>query len=239
MWPFTKKYSILDSGIFKGWTDRHSHILYGVDDGIRTLEDSLAVLAYYEELGVGTVWCTPHIMEDMPNEPDELKERFAKLQEAYDNNCNPEKKIVLKLSAENMLDTLFAERLEKGMLMPYGDNGDELLVETSYVQPPFRFEQLLQDIRKAGYHPVLAHPERYRYMNFDYYEKLRGQGVRLQLNVLSLTGGYGKGAKENAERMLAEGMYTYQGSDLHNLSSFQRAITDKVLKKDVLELLSV
>lgn len=229
MWPFSKKYTLLESGVFQGWTDRHSHILYGVDDGIRTLEDSLAVLKYYEEIGVNTVWCTPHIMEDMPNEPEELKERFAKLCEAYKGN------ITLHLAAENMLDSLFVERLEKGELMPYGDNGDELLVETSYVQPPYRFTHLLQDIRKAGYHPVLAHPERYRYMDFDYYERLHSQGIRFQMNITSLAGAYGEKVKENAEELLEAGFYTYQGSDVHRLSSLQHAFNEKVLKKEIKE----
>lgn len=233
MWPFTKKYTLLETGLFNGWTDCHSHILYGVDDGIRTVDDSLAVLAFYEELGVSKVWLTPHIMEDMPNEPEELQERFASLQEAYDKVCNPDKKIQLRLSAENMLDALFLKRFEKGQLLPYGETGKELLVETSYVQPPFQFRKILQDIRSAGYTPVLAHPERYRYMEWKDYEELTAQGVRFQMNVVSLTGGYGPHAKKNAEDLLAECKYEYQGSDLHSLRAFQFALNDKKVSKDV------
>ena len=62
-----KKSSIADSMFLQGRTDRHTHILFGVDDGIRQLEDSLAVLRYEESLGVTDVWCTPHVMEDVPN----------------------------------------------------------------------------------------------------------------------------------------------------------------------------
>ena len=68
-----RKQSLLESGVLKGLTDRHSHILFGVDDGLRTLEDSLAVLAYYEEIGISEVWCTPHIMEDVPNATEALR----------------------------------------------------------------------------------------------------------------------------------------------------------------------
>lgn len=238
MWPFTKKYTLLDTDFFKGWTDHHSHILFGVDDGIRTLDDSLAVLAYYEELGVSKVWLTPHIMEDMPNEPSELKERFARLSEAYDKACNPERKIKLCLSAENMMDMLFVKRLEEGNLMPYGDNGQELLVETSYVQPPTQFKKILMDIKKAGFTPVLAHPERYRYMGEKSYEELQEMGVRFQMNVISLVGGYGESARKNAEFLLSENKYSYSGSDLHHLGAFRNALSAKVLKKDVMELIN-
>ena len=80
---FNKKVSLTECGLFYNWIDRHSHILPGVDDGIRTIEDSMNVLRYYEQIGVDDVWLTPHIMEDCPNEPYELKERFEELCEAY------------------------------------------------------------------------------------------------------------------------------------------------------------
>ena len=158
MWPFSSKYNLLQSGIFNGWTDRHSHILPGVDDGIQSIKDSLAILTMYEQMGVKKVWLTPHIMEDCPNTPEKLKVRFEELESAYQG------KIELSLSAENMMDGLFVKRLEQGILMPYGDNQDELLIETSYVQPPMGMEGILRDMRKAGYTPVLAHPERYLYL---------------------------------------------------------------------------
>ena len=64
---FNGRTSIMGSGVLQGATDRHSHILFGVDDGIQTLEESLSALAREEELGVEEVWCTPHVMEDVPN----------------------------------------------------------------------------------------------------------------------------------------------------------------------------
>ena len=73
MWPFTRKRTLGDIGIFNGLTDCHSHILPGVDDGVRTMEESLAILDRYERLGMKTVWLTPHIMEDVPNKTADLK----------------------------------------------------------------------------------------------------------------------------------------------------------------------
>ena len=121
---FKKK--IENTSVFTGYTDWHSHLLPGVDDGIKTFDDSLSILNRYEELGVRRVWLTPHIMEDIPNTTESLRQRFDELQSRYTGN------IQLSLAAENMLDNLFEERLERGDLLPIGDNGDQLLVETMW-----------------------------------------------------------------------------------------------------------
>ena len=231
MWPFSSKYNLLQSGIFNGWTDRHSHILPGVDDGIQSVKDSLAILTMYEQMGVKKVWLTPHIMEDCPNTPEKLKVRFEELESAYQG------KIELSLSAENMMDGLFVKRLEQGILMPYGDNQNELLIETSYVQPPMGMEGILRDMRKAGYTPVLAHPERYLYMDAEKYENIKEMGVKFQLNVTSLIGAYGKQVKERAEYLLNEGYYNYSGSDAHSYHAIQRAFVHKSLKKDTISVI--
>ena len=231
MWPFSSKYNLLQSGIFNGWTDRHSHILPGVDDGIQSVKDSLAILTMYEQMGVKKVWLTPHIMEDCPNTPEKLKVRFEELESAYQG------KIELSLSAENMMDGLFVKRLEQGILMPYGDNQNELLIETSYVQPPMGMEGILRDMRKTGYTPVLAHPERYLYMDAEKYENIKEMGVKFQLNVTSLIGAYGKQVKERAEYLLNEGYYNYSGSDAHSYHAIQRAFEHKSLKKDTISVI--
>ena len=227
MWPFSSKYNLQQSGIFDGWTDRHSHILPGVDDGIQTVKESLAILSMYEQMGVKKVWLTPHIMEDCPNTPDKLKARFEELKSTYQGN------IQLALAAENMMDSLFVKRLEQGILMPYGDNQDELLIETSYVQPPMRMEGILRDLQKAGLTPVLAHPERYLYMDAEKYENIKEMGVKFQLNVTSLIGAYGNQVKERAEYLLNEGYYNYSGSDAHSYHAIQRAFEHKALKKNM------
>ena len=94
MWPFKKRIPLKDSGIFEGFTDYHSHILPGVDDGAQTMEEALETLRLYEELGIKSVWLTPHIMEDMPNTTTHLRERHAELQAAYSGP------ITLHLAAE-------------------------------------------------------------------------------------------------------------------------------------------
>ena len=222
----SSKKKLIDTGFLKGATDWHSHILPGVDDGIQNMRDSLDVLGYYEQIGISEVWLTPHIMEDMPNTPDELRARYQELQDAYQGP------IQLNLAAENMLDNLFNERLAANNLLPIGPKGDHLLVETSYFQPPIDFWETLKKIQELGYTPILAHPERYRYMNESDYERLVSEKIKLQMNIVSLAGGYGKPAQIKAQMLLSQGHYSFYGSDLHFLPHFRQAIYAKVIRKE-------
>ena len=196
-------------------TDWHSHLLPGVDDGVQTLDESLEALSYYELLGITEVWLTPHIMEDIPNTTTELRDVFCQLTEAYKGN------IKLHLAAENMIDNLFDQRLEADDLLPLGDNKN-LLVETSYFNPPMNFYKRLERIKDCGYTPVLAHPERYVYMGRSDYQRLKSMGILFQLNLPSLSGMYGRQAKKNAEWLLASGFYNLLGTDIHSLADHQQ-----------------
>jgi len=228
---FNTKKKLLSTGILKGATDWHSHILPGVDDGIPRMEDALAVLEYYEEIGINEVWLTPHIMEDIPNTTEELRARYAELTEAYSGS------VKLNLAAENMLDNLFDERFAAKDLLPIGPMGDHLLVETSYFQPPINLYGTLKAIREAGFQPILAHPERYQYMEEKDYEYLVSRNVKLQMNLVSLAGGYGKVAQEKARTLLAKGYYSFFGSDLHRLNHFKEAVNANSLRKETVEQL--
>lgn len=233
MWFFKKKEKEKQNIIkLIGFTDYHSHILPGVDDGVQTMDEALEILRLYEELGVKAVWLTPHIMEDIPNTTAHLRDRFAELQAAYTGG------VQLHLAAENMLDNLFGERLEKNDLLPLGENSDHLLVETSYFSPPMGLSNILLRIKTKGYYPVLAHPERYLYMGETDYRQLLGMGVKFQLNLFSLTDTYGKTTKKKAEWLMKNKFYHLCGSDIHQLASV-KTITDKKIPRDALLLMSL
>ena len=222
MWPFRKKQTLEESGFFRGFTDWHCHILPGVDDGVQTVDKALQILTEYERLGVKEVWLTPHIMEDVPNTTQHLRERFAELQAAYRGS------VVLNLASENMLDNLFEERLNKNDLLPIGKDGRHLLVETSYFNPPMGLQNILLRIKAKGYIPILAHPERYQYMGESDYQQMKSMNVLFQLNQFSLLGLYGKEVQKQAKLLKKQGMYEYIGTDLHHIKTLRNALNFRI-----------
>ncbi len=228
---FNRRTSILESGLLKGAVDQHSHILYGLDDGVKTQEDSLAILRFLEEQGVSEVWFTPHVMEDVPNTTEGIRARFEDLKAVYTGGLR------LHLAAEYMIDTLFEDRLARRDLLEHGE--DVVLVETSAIAPPINLWAVLEQMLKSGYRPLIAHPERYRYMNRDDYRELHNMGCLLQLNLPSIVGFYGETARQRAEYLLDKGWYRMVGSDCHRFKAIQAQYSAKELKKDTLAKLSV
>lgn len=218
---FSIKKSIQQTNLLQGFCDIHSHLLYGVDDGSGSPEESLQALEGLEKQGIKTLWLTPHIMEDVPNSTDALKNRYNELSALYKGPIH------LHLAAEYMLDNLFEQRWQTNDLLPLANQ--YLLVETSCLTPPLGFDSLLFDIRNGKYRPLLAHPERYLYMQPSDYEKYKKRGISFQLNLLSLAGSYGKEACRKARYLLHKGWYDLVGTDIHHPELFERAIAQKCL----------
>ena len=129
-----------------------------------------------------------------------------------------------------MLDNLFEERLKKNDLLPLGENSDHLLVETSYFSPPMGLNNILLRIKVKGYHPVLAHPERYVYMGESDYRQLKEMGVKFQLNLPSIAGMYGDRAKKKAMWLLSEKVIDCIGTDIHHDDMFQKFICTSITR---------
>ena len=227
---FNRRQSIQDSGLLKGAVDNHSHILYGLDDGVKKQEDSLAILRWLEEQGVSEVWFTPQVMEDVPNTTEGIRARFEELKAVYDGGLQ------LHLAAEYMIDTLFEERLEQRDLLEHGE--EVVLVETSAIAPPINLWNVLEQMLKAGYRPLIAHPDRYRYMEPSDYKELHNMGCFLQMNLPSIVGFYGESARQRAQYLLDKGWYRMVGSDCHRFKAIQSQYTAKELKKDTIAKLS-
>ena len=228
MWFFNKKTTIAASGILQGAADHHSHILPGVDDGVETIAEALHILATYETLGIKAVWLTPHIMEDIPNNAEKLRTRFEELKATYTGD------IQLHLAAEYMIDNHLRKLLDDNKeLLPIGTTGKHILVETSYYNAPMRMNETLQQIKSLGYYPLLAHPERYMYLDNADYIKLHSQGVKFQLNLVSLAGGYGKAVQKKALWLLNHGLYSVAGSDLHCEEAIEYITKCKLSEKEI------
>ena len=227
MWLFSNRVPVKDSGLLEGFRDCHCHLLPEVDDGVQEMDETMQILKEWESLGMKDVWLTPHIMEDIPNEPSELKQRFTELQQQYTGAVS------LHLAAEHMMDGLFLKRLAADEVLPIGADGTRLLVETSYYTPPMNMADVIERIKAKGYEPILAHPERYQYMDKTDYKRWKQRGLLLQLNLPSLVGAYGPGVQWKAEWLLKENMYDYCGSDTHSTNQVEMFLNSEISKKTV------
>ena len=218
MWnPFRRKQSIRKSGLLRGMTDVHCHLLPGVDDGIPTLEACLEALDFLANEGVAHLFLTPHLMGDLPdNRPDTLQERFEWLKSQYHGP------IQMRLCGEYMLDPAFKQQRTLGLL---AFPGNRVLVETSYMSAPPDWLETLYDLTLDGYWPILAHPERYLYLQPRDYGRLKEKGYHFQLNLMSLAGVYGEYQAKTARDLLKSGFYDYVGSDLHRTELYDRALS--------------
>lgn len=213
---FSRKRNILETGLLGDTTDIHSHLLPGVDDGVRNKEESVASLKALQDTGITRCIFTPHIMEELPdNTAFSLQQQFEAFHLFIPSGTE------VRLAAEYMLDARFRSHLEGGLLSM---GNTSVLVETSYLSAPPDVDAMLYEIALAGYTPVIAHPERYVYMEGEGYNKWKAVGCALQLNLLSLGGYYGKYAYEVSHQLLKKGMYDYIGTDFHNLKKHNRGM---------------
>ena len=196
--------------------DIHSHIIPGIDDGVETIEESVAMARKMQEMGYRKMFTTPHIIWDCyKNTPDiilaglEDVRRAVKLEGLV---------IQIEAAAEYFIDEHFIELLSTGqklLTLP----GNRLLVELPYSTPLMNTSETLFSIIGKGFQPVLAHPERYTYFHSDpsIYKKLCDQGCELQVNILSLSGYYGENVFKMAEWLLKNELITYLGTDAHRM----------------------
>ena len=215
MFSIFKKTPPSSSLYFPIVTDIHSHILPGIDDGSPDINTSLILVKGLMDLGITQSIATPHIIGDMyRNDASSINKALSVLQKTL-----LEKQIDFKVTAaaEYMLDDYFLELLAlKKPLLAIKDN--IVLTEFSYADKPYNVEQLLFRIITEGYEPILAHPERYGYYHddFKHYNYLNEIGFLLQVNLLSLTGYYGKPAAKAAHYIIKNNLHSYVGTDLHH-----------------------
>ena len=197
--------------------DMHSHLLPGIDDGLKEPDQSVLFIKQLKELGYQKLICTPHILTDLyPNSRETI---LPKLDLIRNELRTAGLSIEIDAAAEYMIDHSFAELLstsKKQDLLTI--NNQYILVEMSYLAPSQNFEQVIFDLRMFGLTPIIAHPERYSYYhkNFDHYERFVELGCKLQVNLLSLSGAYGPYVKKTAEKLFKMKMVDYLGTDMHH-----------------------
>jgi tyrosine-protein phosphatase YwqE len=209
----------------------HSHLLPGIDDGVKSLEHSLITIRKLMEQGYEKFVTTPHIMSDSyPNTPAIINEKLALVREFLAaNNVNAE----ISAAAEYYLDefTMNAVNSPEEMLT-FGKK--YLLFETNYLSEPYILKEFIFNATSRGYNLVLAHPERYQYMTMPKAQDLVDRGVLLQVNVLSLSGFYNKAVQKLAEKLIENKIVSFLGTDCHNdmqAAALEKAIQTKAFKK--------
>jgi tyrosine-protein phosphatase YwqE len=193
--------------------DMHSHVLPGIDDGAQTPEDSIILIKRMMDVGIKKIIATPHIMADYyKNTPETISGALDVLKA----ELKKEKiDIVVEAAAEHYFDETFENMVNEKRVMTMGDN--YVLFEFSFInQPPNAFA-VVQKLKDNGYKPILAHPERYPYMDIDQFKTLHDWGLSFQLNTISLTGYFGKEAKKLAENLVDHQMVDFISSDMHHL----------------------
>ncbi len=200
-------------------TDVHSHILPGVDHGSQSVEESLEMLQAQLDMGISHVMCTSHVTaETFENTPESLTAAYEELKNAIAREGLP---INIYVSAEYRIDEYWTQEYEAGHLLPLP--GNHVLLENSFAQELIGIDNMMFDLQVKGYRPILAHPERYRYYNDrrDRYKTLHNASVKFQINILSLAGYFGKGARERALWLIQNNLCDMLGSDMHNMEHAQ------------------
>lgn len=212
--------------------DMHSHLIPGIDDGAKTIEDSVLLVKALHDLGFKRLITTPHIMSDFyKNTPAIIMEGLEKVREAIKLENIP---VSLDAAAEYYIDDGFIKKLESEKLLTFGEN--HLLFEVSYINPPDTISQIIFRMQVMGYKPIMAHPERYPfwYNEFDQYKQFRDNGVLLQVNINSICGYYGPEAKKIAEKLIDNNMVDLIGTDTHHVKHIHalgKCTTEKYLPK--------
>lgn len=214
-------------------TDIHSHILPGIDDGAQDMETSLALLRGLESLGLKSVWLTPHVKENVfPNTFESVTAAFDKFRQDI---AGAGIGLTLNVAAEYYMGPRFLDLLASGAkLLTIKDK--YILVEVSMQQEPLFIFETMYEIAGRGYVPILAHPERYKYYygREDVFAKLRRQGCKFQINLLSVAGYYGRDVRSAAMKLLKSGYYDFTGTDIHNARHLE-FLADKSARKVLAE----
>ncbi|MCL6260610.1 capsular biosynthesis protein [Aquiflexum sp. TKW24L] len=195
--------------------DMHSHLIPGIDDGSKTLEESIEMISRIQNYGIKKIVTTPHIMSEFyKNTPEIILGGLEKVKQGLQIASID---IEISAAAEYYLDEFFLEKVRNGdKLLTVHKN--HVLVETGFVSKPLMLVEIFFELEMNGYKPVLAHPERYQYLAQDkkLLHELLDRDIFFQMNLLSLTGFYSRHIQTFAELLVREGKIKYLGTDTHN-----------------------
>jgi len=197
-------------------TDIHSHIIFDVDDGSKSIEESLELLKMLKSVGFDNIIMTPHYIEDTEYcsyNPEKLEKLAILREEVKKHNID----INLYLGNEIFINDHIIEGIQEGKIYPL-NNSKYILFELPFHNQILGLADFVYEMKIAGYIPILAHPERYSYFqnNYDLVDELKEEGLLFQCNYASILGYYGKDAEKLLKYMLKNEYVDYLGTDIHH-----------------------
>ena len=211
---FKKNKPFLRDLLSNDYVDIHSHLLPNIDDGAKSLLDTIAMIKSLNSLGFTQYITTPHIISGFwDNTSISIQDNLSATVNSFPKELNS---TVLNVAAEYMMDSNFLKLFKTEKLLTLKENC--VLVEMSYINAPLNLYDIIFQLQIAGYKPVLAHPERYNFYHFnlDEYRKLKNSGCYFQLNLLSAVGYYGPKISEVSDYLLKNNFIDFVGSDVHH-----------------------
>lgn len=215
-------------------TDMHCHLLPGVDDGSSNIEETISCLKVLASVGFDKVYFTPHYQAHYPNEEDDIQRRFEGLKRAIEKKGEKDIPELAGISGEYRFDPNFVRRPGVDKVSPLP--GKHLLCELSLHANDYSPIDIFKEYIDLGYKLILAHPERYPYLNIHSQAtaEMKNMGISFQVNVLSLNGFYGESAKMKGFEYVNNNMSEYLGTDTHNMryaKALQEAAANNEIKK--------
>ena len=224
--------------------DLHSHIIFGVDDGSKTIEDSIEMILEAEEAGFTDIIATPHYMESAYEVPKEqIKEKMNDIINILkDNNV----RINIHQGNEIYITNNIVDLLNNNLVSTLA-NSKYVLFETPMNVEPLNLLDVVYTLLENKKVPIIAHPERYEFIQKDPNKliELIENGVLFQANYGSIIGQYGKEAQKTLVKLLQNNMIHFMGTDVHRANSIYnnvpKAIEElkRVVSKNVVEAITI
>lgn len=221
--------------------DVHCHLVYGVDDGSKNIGESIQMLKEAKEAGFTDIILTPHYSYYFHVPADKISARIEEIKKASrDIGIN------LYQGNEIYINSTLVDDLNNKRSMTL-NNSKYVLFEVPTRNSPHNIDEAVDSILNDGKIPILAHPERYDFVQsnpnwlLDYIKK----GVLFQSNYASIIGRYGESAKDTVKKLLTHNMVHFLGSDNHNPNAIYVEMPkilkklEKLIGKEYLDLLSV
>lgn len=214
--------------------DIHNHILFGIDDGCTTIDESIILLKQMKNVGFNKIVLTPHYIKGTMHTGNNLEKEY-KLQLLKEKIKEYKINIELYLGNEIFITDNIVELLQNGEVSSI-NSGRYILIELPFENEIVGLEDILYELKYNNLMPIIAHPERYIYFQKDISKitKLREEGVLFQVNFSSILGLYGRKAKKTIKNLLKNDYVDFFGTDIHSIrKTFVLDNFNKIEKKIV------